>query len=96
MLKMRIQLLASLYYTAGQMHLLVFYCFPFAAFYTLQYYSTKTQVVNKLQTVCMDYSFYDKNIFHLEMSFNILGRRNILCVNISLVDATAIDIILHD
>lgn len=69
-----------------------FYCF----LYTLQYYSMKTQVVNKLLTVCMDYSFYDKNIFHLEMSFNILGGRSILCVNISLADATAVDIILHD
>ena len=96
MLKMRIQLLASLYYTAGQMHFIGFYCFPFTAFYTLQYYYMKTQVVNNPLTVCMDYSFYDKNIFHLEMSFNILGRRNILSVNITLVDATAIDIILHD
>lgn len=56
----------------------------------------KTQVVNKLLTVCADYSFYDKNIFHLEMSFNILDRRNILCVNLSLVDVAAIDTTLHD
>jgi len=77
------------------MHLLGFYSFPFTAFYTLQCCSVKTQVINKLLTVCMDYSFYDKNIFHLEMSFNIRGRRNILCVNLSRY-VTAIDIILHD
>lgn len=70
--------------------------FSFYYFYTVQYYSMKTQVVSKLLTVCADYSFYDKNIFHLEMSFNILDRRNILCVNLSLVDVAAIDTTLHD
>lgn len=70
--------------------------FSFYYFNTVQYYSMKTQVVNKLLTVCADYSFYDKNIFHLEMSFNILDRRNILCVNLSLVDVAAIDTTLRD
>lgn len=90
---MRIQVLTYFYYADDQMHLLGFYWFPFTDFCMLQYYSMKIQVINELQIVCMDYSFYDKNIFSLEMQFNILGRRNALCVNISLVDATAIDMI---
>lgn len=77
------------------MHSLGLYCFPFTAFYTLQYYSMKTQVVNKLLTLCMDYSFYGKKYFP---SWNdlILYVEEISCANIFLVNATATDITLHD
>lgn len=56
----------------------------------------KAPEINKLLNVCMDYSFYHKNIFHLKVSFNILGRRVILRISLSLVDVTAKDIILYD
>ena len=76
--------------TLARVLMFSFYCFLYT---TVLFYENTS---SKQASGCMDYSFYDKNIFHLEMSLNILGRRNILCVNITLVDVTATDIILHD
>lgn len=38
---------------------------------------------------------YAESIFHLEVSFSVLGGRYSLCVNISFAGGTAVDIILH-